>query len=57
MNDIYRTPLLTFWPDPFSAKNLKELFSSKQKIKRKVKNKVKELSSFSYFFNLLSTSY
>ncbi len=58
MNDIYRTPLLTSWPDPFSGESLKECFGVKKKLsKRKAKNKIKELSPFSYFSNLFSTPY
>jgi len=53
MNDIYKTPLLTSWPDPFSAKSLKEVFSTKKKIfKRKIKAGAKKLSLISRFLSL-----
>lgn len=58
MNDVYRAPLFTSWSNPFSGENLKECFGVKKKLlKRKDKKEVKELSPFSYFLNLFSTSY
>jgi hypothetical protein len=58
MNDVYRTPLFTSWPTPFSGESVKECFGLKRKsLKRKIKKEVKELSPFSYFLNLFSTSY
>lgn len=58
MNDIYKTPLFTSWPKPFSGNSLKECFGVKKKIfRRKLKREAKELSPFSYFLNLFSTSY
>ena len=58
MNDVYKEPLFTSWPKPFSGNSLKECFGVKKKTSwRKVKKEVKQLSPFSYFFNLFSTSY
>lgn len=58
MNDVYKAPLFTSWPTPLSGESLKECFGLKKKLsKHKVKNEVKKLSPFSYFFNLFSTSY
>ncbi len=58
MNDIYKTPLLTSWPDPFSGESLKECFGVKEKkLKRKTKKEMKSPSPLSYFLNLFSTSY
>jgi len=65
MNDIYRTPLLTFWPLPFTLENLKECFDTNKKllkrriknIKNEVKNKTEKPIPASYFLNLFSTSY
>ncbi len=57
MNDIYRAPLFTSWPTPLSFENLKECFSIKRKnFRRKVKEKAKQLSPFSFFSNLFSAS-
>ncbi len=58
MNDIHREPLFTSWPNPFSGESLKECFSVKKKsLKNKVRKKVKQMSAFSYFFNLFSPPY
>jgi len=58
MYDVHKEPLFTSWPNPFSNESLKECFGVKKKtFKRKVKNKIKELSPLSYFLNLFSTSY
>ncbi len=57
MNDIHKEPLFTSWPNPFSNENLKECFSvEKKNLKRKIKEKAKQLSPLSHFLNLFSTS-
>lgn len=57
MNDLHKEPLFTSWPTPLTLQNLKECFSVKKKsLKNKIKDKVKPLSHFSYFFNLFSAS-
>lgn len=58
MNDIYKEPLFTSWPTPLSSDSLRECFSFKKKaLRSKAKGKVRQLSPFSYFLNLFSTSY
>lgn len=58
MNDVYTEPLFTSWPTPLSNESLRECFGFKKKLlKRKGKKEAKELSPFSYFLNLFSTSY
>ena len=58
MNDVYKSPLFTSWPNPFSGQSLKECFSFKKKgLKSKIKDKIKRLAHSSYFSNLFSTYY
>lgn len=58
MNDIYKTPLFTSWPNPFSAKSLRECFNTNKKVlKNKAKDQIKKLPQFSYFPNLSSLPY